>query len=247
MSTPYWRTLYAQTNLFTQHPIKLSREKVAVLVGPFFEQLTGRLFPNTDIDAYLNAGDDRPDVIAWGAGPDKGDLLIECKASSSGHLFDVDQLETYTKLCRQPFPWTKPKLYYALWLYRSGHRLWEEHTSHLSLLTHLCSSIDALYLLPGPLVASLVKVLGPKTYSSWRGSKRATEGSYARLHRLHHHILRWGRPEALRTVAELLSVQMNGWRVTTTQVRTLELVGRPVEPFPVVLAADFPLKRSLCK
>jgi hypothetical protein len=247
VSTPYWRSVYAQTNLFgSNHRKKLTRESVAVLVGQFFEQLTGAIFADTDVDSYLNAGDDRPDIIAWHAGPRDGDLLIEVKASSSGHLFDADQLQAYQALCRQRFPWDRPRLFYALWLYR-GEQLWTTADNVSGLLDHLRSSVEALYLLPGAVVGSLVEAIGAKTYESWRGSKRSSAGHYARLSRLQHHILRWGRPEAIRTVAHLLDVSLDGWRVTRTEVHTAELVGRPVESFPVVCVAKFPLKHSLRK
>ncbi len=225
----------------------MTRELMAVMVGQFFEQLTGAIFPDTDVDSYLNPGDNRPDVIAWSAGPRGADLLIEVKASAgNGHLFDVDQLQTYQALTeRRGSPWTRPQLYYALWLYRGRH--WAKTGSSSELLDHLCSSVEALYLLPGRFMEALVAACGPKTYESWRGSKRSSAGHYARLSRLQHHILRWARPEALRAVATLLDVPVNGWHVTATRVETAELVGQPVVPFPVVLAANWSLKRSLCK
>ncbi len=245
MSTPAWRSAYSQTDLFGETAQSLTRPRVAVMVGQFFEQLTGAIFADTDVDHYLNAGDDRPDVIAWGAGQGGTDLLIESKASTSGHLFDVNQLHTYRSLCRRRDTlWNKPTLYYALWCY-SGERLWSSLGSSHSLLDHLCNHVDALYLLPGSLVESLVESIGVKTYESWRGSKRATAGHYARLSRLHHHILRWGRPEAIKTVCGLLDVPLGGNNVTRTTVDTATLDERKVAPFPVVMVSRFSLKQCI--
>ncbi len=224
----------------------MTRERMAVLVGQFFEQLTGAIFPDTDVDSYLNAGEDRPDVVAWSAGPRGGDLLVEVKASSSGHLFDMDQLRTYQALCRRRhWPWTRPRLFYALWLYEPLH--WSQAGSREGLLGHLCSHVDGLYLLPASLVEALVTARGVRTYESWRGSKRSSDGHYGRLSRLDHHLLRWARPEALRALCRLLDVSLGRLRVTLATVETARLDDRPVEPFPVVSAANWPIRSSLCK
>jgi hypothetical protein len=85
-----------------------------VVIGQFFEMLCTKIFTGCE---YLSNGDAvSPDAAIFNG---NSDYVFEVKATCKQPLIDVLQVKNYRKFIRQaPFPFTHPRVFYVLFLYR---------------------------------------------------------------------------------------------------------------------------------
>lgn len=246
MSIPFWYTLYQQTSLFPEEeerPKRLTHSGINMIVGQFFELLTRQAFPEArPLDEVAEDGS-MPDLVLWRAGPKRGDVLLEVKASCKGHLIETNQLERYRSLVQGDFPFTRARLFYVLWCYDMTD-IYKRCPYHTQLLDELIECDKSAYVLPASLVGEICDRRGARSYTSWTwGDGSGT--TYTRMLKSHHRVLQSGGAHSLRTVLEALRLRTNGHRFREYRLSHLEVRGEKLSAVQTVIVSSFSFNKLL--
>jgi len=237
MPKPYWVNNYEKLWLFNDmchSQEKLKGGKTKVIVGQFYEELAAKMFKGEHAKNEERAAV-YPDVICWNQNGGS-DILIESKASYQGKhwIIDVQQIEEYNKLKENDFPFTKPDIYYVLFMH-DVKDMAKRFGIVSELIKELCKNTIVAFKLSLEFVQEIAKNCQHYEYSV----------SWGRYEQGHTHYIRF-RPTITNQLATknfdkimeifgkfCLNFDKN-WQISRKYCRNLEIIGNKINSFPLI-------------
>jgi hypothetical protein len=206
-NSPYWSgSLQLDIDGNTALDNEVSPANANVIIGQYFEYLTSRIFDGKLADKPDDAV--FPDVVLWGRHK-KGDILLEVKGTYRAPLMSLFQLQEYKKLEDNDFPFTRPRVYYVIYLH-SAIQIVPQCPTVRDLLAYLSKSIDACIVVPIDALIRLVTCNNGLVYDfgQWQARHQEdTEKKYVRWTKQLDKILRLGDRFALRDFLDLTTLR----------------------------------------
>lgn len=234
-NSPFWSgSLQLDTEGNTQLDRELSPAIRNVIIGQYFEYMATRVFGgelmNKDEEGHF------PDIVKWGAYK-KRDVLLEVKASYRAPIISVQQLHDYKALEKNDFPYTRPRIYYVVFLH-SATLIESQCKTVRDLIGYLSRSVDACLVLPIDAVLRLVTCNNGIVYEYgvWRGGTK-----YIRWSKRMDRILRLGDRSSLVDFLDLVTMRGCGkincfkdFQIKRQLVQGLVIQRFQVNDFPVL-------------
>jgi hypothetical protein len=248
MGYPSWMSDFLQTKLFDEDEVHIhrfiSRGAVMTIVGQTFEYVTSLITGGELVKNAPEHWESYPDVIDWGRKrKNKSDVLWESKGSNkSAPLLDLTQIQFYSRLVKNEFPFTSPRVFYILYSY-DVKGLSNSFDNIPKMVKGICRSIQGAVVLDVETVVKIAERVTNYDYGVWCGESDRRK-KYIRLNGVIAPLFQRADVVSFCAAMKLLGVTHEEYRRVFVKADILDF---GTSKFPVVLPKSFSVIRGKIK